>query len=275
MAKEIKILVTVPGGFNPSWGTAVAAFLASKRYHVNAEPCINSGPNFNIALQLGMNAFKTNGFTHLVQLHTDTAVVCQREDVRYADVMVEELEKWGADFISVPNTIKDERALTSSGIGNPDNPWTPWRRWTVKELDEELPKTFDARKVGYGDKYLLHNNACSMWDLRKPIWWSTEEGILRHTFNFTERLRVVDGIVHRDVESEDWAYSRQMWKLGVKSILTTKLKLLHTGSMVYPNTGNWGTYKDGDEDTSSQWRPELANRVINRFREANPDLIEV
>lgn len=249
-----KLLVVVPGGWNPSWGTSVAAFLASIRYHVDAEPSCHSGPNFNAALQLGMNALIQKDFTHCVHLHTDTGVRCDRTDVRYADVMIEELDAHDADFISVCNTIKDERLLTSAGVGDPATPWNPFRRFTTKEFKYALPPTFTAEMIGYGDKYLLHNNACAMWDLRKPVWWKTDEnGVLLHCFNFTERMRLGEREVLRDVDSEDWAYSRQMWKLGAKTILTSKIELLHTGTMTYSNRDEGGTYQAGDDATRANW----------------------
>ncbi len=98
-----------------------------------------------------------------------------------------------------------------------------------------------------------------MWDMRKPLWQEPNpDGSCRFVFNFTERLDLVDGVWQLGVDSEDWAYSRQLWEAKAKTVITRRVVTIHQGSMSFPSTGDWGSYKHGDEDTASQWRKEIA-----------------
>jgi hypothetical protein len=149
--------------------------------------------------------------------------------------------------------------LASSGVGNPQNRWNPWRRWTKREL-EGFPMTFRLEDTGYqpGSKYLLHNHACCMWDMRKPLWYEPDtQGCCRFVFNFTERIVLVGENWETQQDSEDWAFSHDLWRHGAKTFITRRLKIIHMGGIGFENWGNTGLYQNGDEDTAPQWRKEL------------------
>lgn len=271
-----RILLGVPSSGQLSTTSAQASYLASLHHKVDRIDSSISGPNYNACLVSALNACEDGHYTHHAQIHADIAVVekkdpcpdCRGEKCencahtgervlkRWLDVLVEEMDKTGCDFISVPMAIKDHRQVTSCGIGHPENRWSPFRRFTTKEL-LAMPKTFTAADVGYGDKFLLHNHALCLWDMRKPIWWQTDHtGCIRAMFNFEERIarNPVTGKWTRSQDSEDWAFSRRLWELGAKTCITSRIVTDHHGAISYSNDSDCGTYQNGDEDTANYWR---------------------
>lgn len=174
---------------------------------------------------------------------------------RCIDTLVEEMEQTDADFLSVPVPMKDDRGVVSCGIGDPADPWVIWRKFTVREL-ARMPETFCAADIGYGDKYLLHNHAVCIWDMRKPIWYEARDGQAPAVFNFSERIiRQKDGKWKLIGQSEDWAFSRLLWKMKARTFITRKIKVHHLqGHIEFPNYGDWGTYTDGDRELEFKWR---------------------
>lgn len=259
-------MLGVPSSGSLSDQSATASFHASLNHQIHRQPSFQSGPNFNACWCAALNAAKRGLITHHAQMHTDLTVVEREEGKRWLDILAEEMDEHDLDFISVPMSIKDHRGVTSSGIGDPFNRWTPFRRWTVVELGK-MPATFTAEDVGYGDKFLLHNNALCLWDMRKPIWFEPgDDGFMPVIFNFTEQIVLHDGEYRKVQESEDWAFSRTLWKVGARTALTRRIRTIHHGSIGYPNWEEEGekvyAYRDGDEDTAANWRtgkPEEKN----------------
>jgi len=274
----MNILLGVPSSGMISESSSKASWLASFDHQVTRVSSCNSGPNYNACLVEALNACEKGYYSHHAQIHADIQVVDPLEQCRdckgtkcltcgftgercykrWLDILIEEMEKHDAAFISVPMAIKDPRGLTSCGIGNPENRWNPWRRFCTNEF-AKMPTTFTAADIGYADKYLIHNHALCVFDMRKPVWWQTkEDGAIKALFNFEERIiRDPSGRWARQQDSEDWAFSRILWELGAKTVITSRVETLHHGAVPWPNRGEWGTWKDGDEDTASQWRESL------------------
>ncbi len=265
------VLLGVPSSGVIHESASEISWLSSLHHNVERIPSCQSGPNFNVCWQAGLNAARRGQITHLAMMHTDFAIknehlfyaepvqgkrVLDRvKSKRWLDLLIEEMDRVGADFISTPMAIKDPiGGLTSCGVGNPDNLWNPWRRFTTDELDQ-MPLTFDAEMLGYGDKYLIHNHALCVWDMRKPLWQIPDEhGRCRFVFNFSEDLRLENGEWVRYQDSEDWAFSRQLWEAGAKTYISRIIKTLHHGSMSYANYGGEGLGDRGDQATRLQWQ---------------------
>ncbi len=267
MSDNLHILVGVPSGGTISEGSSKASWLASLKHQVTRLPSCHSNGNLNALWSQALNAGMTKQITHLAFVYADIAVVEEEEGLRWGDILIEEMAKTNAVFISVPVAIKDHRLLTSSGIGNPKTVWNPWRRFTVKELND-FPITFSAHDLGYGDKYLLHNNHLCMWDLRDPRWYLTDCYDSSHfVFQFSEDVRLVDGMFKRFQDSEDWAMSRAMWMHGIPTVLTRRVKVIHSASWGLPNWGDGGTYEH-DEDTAANWRDGVNGKTHEPARVA-------
>lgn len=255
MSERFKILIGVPSSGQISESAAQASYLASFKHDVERTASCDSGPNFNRCWTTALNGGQAGKYTHFAMLHADIAIMPGEDQDRWADCMVEEMEAHEADFISTPMAIKDHRGLTSSGVGNPDNRWNPWKRFTVAEL-EKLPVTFSIHNTAYRDKFLLHNHALCMWDLRKPRWYRSVNGVNRFTFNFEEKIELVNGVWRCTQESEDWAYSRRLWEDGARTFISRRIRCLHHGGMSFANWGESGTWKV-DHDTESQWKESI------------------
>jgi len=271
-----RVLLGVPGSGMLCETASQASHWSSAHHRVHRFPSNQSGPNFNACLQMALNECQEGHYDFFAMMHTDVAVVNEIETCRdchgekcwecahvgkriynrWLDILIEEQQKVDADFISVPMAIKSIEHCTSSGIGNPANRWNPWRRFCTNEF-KNWPTTFCADDIGYGDKYLLHNNAFCLFDMRKPLWWETDSsGCIRAMFNLTEDIRrnPLTGVWERRFESEDWAFSRRLWELGARTYITSRIATLHHGSFSYENNCQVGTWQNGDEGTASQWR---------------------
>ncbi len=253
-----KVLLGVPSSGTISEGSGAASWLASDRHDIVRRPSCHSGPNFNALWQYALQCGREKAISHFAMIHADITVQEAEDKKRWIDSHIDDMEAAGVSFISSPVAIKDPRGLTSTGIGNPDCRWNPWKRFTTKEIDA-FPMIFNAADTGYGDKFLLHNHALCVWDMREPKWYETDaEGRVNILFNFEEEIRLVDGQYCRRMESEDWAFSRLLWANNVKTAVTRRVRILHHGQVSWPNWGDGGTYQNGDEDTASQWRAEPA-----------------
>jgi hypothetical protein len=241
-------------------GTARAVYHCSKQHQVILRECDGSWGNFNVLLALALNAAKQEQITHFAMLHADIS-----PEEWWLDILLAEMDATGADAISVAVPIKDQRGVTSCGIGDPACNWHPLKRFTMEELYAEkdgtpvLPETFNAEDAGYPGYTLLHNDGCILLDLRKELFHRTNEANeLIAYFAFPKRIvRLVNGELLAEGESEDWYFSRMLHELGAKTFITRKVRLQHEGTFSYPNTGPWGVYDEGDEATEEKWRAEL------------------
>lgn len=224
----------------------------------------NSGggwDNFNALWCHALNEQEAGNVDMFAMLHSD---VIPANTGGWLDILVKECLKADADLVSVAVPIKDARGLTSSGVGNPDNPWVPFRRFTVREV-LRLPDTFSLEDAGKGlgqdftGKYLDHNNGCWVADLRKPVFHQTNaDGRLTCYFEFPKRItRGSDKRWALSGESEDWFFSRTLHAAKAKTFITHAVSLTHQGSAAYTNAEAWGTYEHGDEDTAGYWREAI------------------
>lgn len=251
---EYRVMIGPPGP-NFSWGT-VQGLLActTSKHNVELMPSGNGFDDFDIIWCHALNASEEGKITHLAMLHLDIAPEVGDDRPLWLDTLIDELDAGQLDMVSAISPIKDARGLTSSGIGDPNDPWCPYRRLVMRELDS-LPKTFNAADLGHPDKPLLHNSGCWVADLRSPVFHREDaDGTCGAYFAFPERVYRDKGTgkwVHAR-ESEDWFFSRCLWKLNAKTAITRKVRLRHYGNQAYPNFGTWGEW-DHDLGTSRKW----------------------
>lgn len=212
--------------------------------------------DFNILWTHAQNFYEAGEITHFAMLHGD---ITPDPAQRWLDILLDEMDARDAELVSAVLPIKDDRGVTSSGIGEAANPWGAYRRFTDREIHQQLPVVFNNVLAGYPDKPLLHNTGCWVCDLRKPVFRETnEDGSLRLFFQFPERIsRTADGKWQHEQESEDWFFSRQLWERGARNTwMTSEVRLTHHGQLDYPNWVDFGRYREGDEDTANRWRKD-------------------
>jgi hypothetical protein len=248
------ILLGVPSGGLLTEQSAQASWLCSNDHNVLRLPCCQPGLNFNPLWAEALNRGARGEITHFAMMHADLSVVEDEEGKRWLDRLVEEMEFKGVPFLSVPNAIKDARGVTSCGVGDPLDRWVPFRRWTLRDL-EALPMTFTASEVGYRDKFLLHNEALCLMDMRDPRWYVPDRfGKCRFLFGVYEDVSLLGDVWVRRQETEDWSFSRDVWLAGIPSAITRRVKMYHLGQVPFPNHGDVGEFRNGDENLAGKWR---------------------
>lgn len=250
-----RIMLAAPG-HTFEYGATLGVFNASLGH--NTILLINSGTgwdDFNACWCQALNAYEAGKCDDFAMLHADIA-----PEPGWLDKLVAERLRRQVDLISAISPIKDNRGVTSSGIGATQNPWSSHRRFTMRELDR-MPRTFDAAEAGYEqpDRYLLHNTGCWTCDLHQPKFRETDDaGALKAFFDFPRRVRR-NALTQRwenVCESEDWYFSRRIHELGISSVITRDVLLEHIGKYAFSNRGAWGNY-EFDQDTASNWLAEL------------------
>jgi len=191
----------------------------------------------NILWCAALNRRKTDGVTHFAMLHADIDPAPW-----WLDTLLDELDRTGADLVSVVVPIKDERGLTSTALDLPaehdpeQGGWPAERRLTMSEI-MELPETFGPEDLGCPPGFaLLVNTGCFVCRLDRP--WCSE-------VHFEIRNRIVvddDGMFWPQCEPEDWGLSRQIARLGGKVVATRKVAVGHIGRKEYRNDSAWGEW---------------------------------
>lgn len=258
MSEQYRIYLAVPGT-SFCWGTTTGVINSSAKHIVrpfNEGVGFSGAEDFNLCWIDALNLYESGEVTHFAMLHGDIETDLHQ---RWLDVLLEEMDAKDAVLVSAHVPIKDMAGLCSCGVGDPSNPWAAFRRFTQREILNDLPPTFNAEMAGYPDRPLLANTGCWVADLRKPIWHETnEDGSLKTIFKFPERaIRGDDGSWIHQRESEDWCLSRELWERGCKDVwITSKVRLSHRGGLKWNNWEVFGKYKDGDEATAHKWRAE-------------------
>ncbi len=251
-----RIYLAVPG-HQFCWGTVTGVINSSAKHIVtpfNGGMGFSGQEDFNILWADAHNMFNEGKITHFAMLHGD---ITPDASQRWLDILLEEMDARNATLVSSVAPLKDHRGLTSSGIADLNDRWRPWRRFTLKEIHESLPETFDNIAAGYPDQPLLHNTGLWVCDLRKECFQKlNERNELDLYFNFpTRAVRGTDGKLQHQRESEDWLFSRDLWERGIKdTYITRRVKLTHHGKMDFVNSRVWGTMVDGDDATADKWR---------------------
>jgi hypothetical protein len=235
-------------------------------HSVQAMATIGSWFNFQMLWATALNAGRKKEQDRFVMLHSDIEL-----ETGFADILEDTRGEFNADFLSAIVPQKEATGLTSSGIGDDSDPWTPHQRFTVKELFAEgAPDTFSFDDCGLPGKYVLHNTGCWIADLTCPKFYETEARGDRIWLkaDFDRPSGIEEVVVNNTPEfvargeSEDWFFSRQIHKLGIRSFITRRLALNHMGQAAFPNSQPWGTLEH-DEQTRSKWGHAIADESGN------------
>lgn len=184
--------------------------------------------NFNELYCAALNARK-DGITHFCMLHSDIAP----HGPGWLDVLLEEMNKYNADIMSVVVPIKSNQGVTSTALEEPvngsDPKWRP-RRLTMTEIINEYPETFT-------DEKLLVNTGVMLVDIRKPwaeeVCFGTEDIIMRDA----------SGKFVAENVPEDWYFSIAAKAAGAKVFATRKVGVTHYGYQGWVNLHAWGSKK--------------------------------
>ncbi len=152
----------------------------------------------------------------------------------FISTLLTDLDAHGADVMSAVAPLKDIRAITSTGIDDPNDHWNVLRRITLKEI-YRLPSVFTAADCGYPNNALLVNTGCFVCDF-------TKDWVKKTHFEIDDCIvEDEEGLAYPKYAPEDWNFSRQLHKLGAKVMATRNVLLGHVGSLDYTNNPGWGT----------------------------------
>jgi hypothetical protein len=181
---------------------------------------------FNSCWAAARNAWEDGEADGFAMIHADCATT-----PGWVDVLHREMRATGADVIAAVIPIKDAKGLSSTAVDDTGNEWHP-RRLTMKEV-HALPETFTEEDV----PGLLLNTG--LWLCRLGAW------CLETQFNIESQLvRNAKGRWQAEVKPEDWDFSRQCRRLGLKLAATRKVRVLHHGDYVWDNQQVWGWETD-------------------------------
>ena len=184
--------------------------------------------NCNLLWCEALNGRETEKWTHFAMHHSDIAA-----ENFWLDKLVVEQKRVGADVLSVVVPIKDEKGLSSTGLLDAQGCVT---RFSMSEI-HKLPETFSAESLGE-KRTLVVNTGLFICDFTNPwvekVFFEIRDNIVKNENGKFEARNL----------SEDWGFSNQCAKLGVKVFATRCVKLRHFGRAEYRNDEVWGNPTD-------------------------------
>lgn len=178
--------------------------------------------NFNNLWRDALNKRKELGITHFAMQHSDIW-----PEPYWMDVLLDEMDTHGADIVAAIPAIKTEDQLTSTGWYNVKDEEV--RRIHLEELHAMPHETFNQETEGKVDELLVFNTGLWMCDFTKP--W-----VEQVHFKFRDDIvRQPDGTFLDVGLSEDWDFSLQAHKLGLRAFATRKIEIVHFGRKGYSN----------------------------------------
>lgn len=259
-AWEAQTFIGIPHIHNVEWGTAKGILVeCSEKPHlitVNDHATSLLAWGFNHLWCDALNTKVDYPEGHGVKKCKYTYWLLNHADISFRtpwflDKLINEMNKGGWDGLHVPMAIKDERGLTSTGIGNGDDEWGRIRRITSEELSK-LPPTFGldeavevCKKTGHVPKnpVFCPNTGCLLVKMDESWAWDFPG------FTIRDRLQTrVDenGQMHRtpQVRPEDWDFGFWMQQHGLKVGGCRKVKTDHHCNGSFANDRVWGEKKD-------------------------------
>lgn len=236
-----KVLVGMPAHANVTPRAAAGLFrctadpdLALTKVHTNSllAHCTN------LLWVAGLNGRRRGEFTHFALQHADV-----EPEPFWLDLMLAEMDAGGFDVLGGVVPLKDGRGLTSTAVGRDDgDTWRVAKRLSLAEV-HALPETFTSADVG--GPLLLNTGLLlvKLGDWSERCWFTIRD----------ELAEDVDGDLVALVEPEDWGFSRQLHRLGLRVGCTRRVRLAHCGPAPFPNTHAWGSMRtDLDNERANQ-----------------------
>lgn len=192
---------------------------------------------FNSCWALARNEWEAGRIDGFAMIHDDVGA-----QVHWLDILYREMQVCGADVISAIIPIKDARGLTSTAIDDTGH-LTRVRRITTRQA-QQLPVTFTDGDV----PGLLLNTG--LWLCKLGPW------CLETCFHVENGIERIDGQWQAVTFPEDWHFSRQCRKLGLKLAATRAVRVDHYGGHRWCNQEAWGWETDVQNGRGTSVVPE-------------------
>ena len=227
--ERARVFLACPRYGQVEWEVAVAVMQASQGKH---DVCVKPSSvsllayNFNRLWCEALNRREELNLTHFAMLHSDIG-----PEAWWLDTMIEEQQRMGVDVLSAIVPIKDRKGSTSTGILDIETGAV--QRFSLQEV-HDMPVSFTIADTSQPEKILAINTGLWVCDFTKP--WV--ERICFHIHDHIQQR--ADGQWEACVLSEDWDFSAQLVKLGLKIGATRAVRLSHFGRAEYNNDCPWG-----------------------------------
>ena len=222
---QAKIFVAMPSYGQISAKAGARFWHASRQRGVRyvQEGCSLLAHNFNALWCTALNSDPRPDY--FAMQHADI-----EPQEHWLDTLIEELDAHDLDVLSVVIPFKSPDGLTSTAIGDgPCEPRMPARRLVMREV-QQLPETFTSEDVGGP---LLINTGlwvCRFGDWAQDVCFTINDWVEPDSTGFYRCY----------VEPEDWNFSRQLHRLGVRVGATRKIAAKHWGEVGFDN--QWTAY---------------------------------
>lgn len=185
--------------------------------------------NFNRCV---VNCLNSGSFDYFALLHSDINAASG-----WLAVMIEEMEKVGAEVMHAPVPIKNAEGLTSTAIAYSDDPWALVRRITTHEL-QQLPETFDIKDIRGALKTDGQRLLCNTGVLVIKV----TEAFKNFTgFRSLDRItRVSETEWLDEFVPEDWNFGHWCAEHGINVWGTRKVITNHYGRQRFSSEMIWG-----------------------------------
>jgi hypothetical protein len=179
--------------------------------------------NCNLLWVEALNGRQEFGFTHFAMIHSDVG-----PETFWLDKLYEEMQRVGADLISVILPMKDGRGLTTTKAIYADG---TAERITMRQIH--------ARKETFSMCERIHelalNTGLFLCRVDQPwvehCWFETHHKMVKDD----QGRFVVDSL------SEDWNFTLTAARHGARTFATRCVKAVHFGRQGFPNDRPWGT----------------------------------
>lgn len=233
MSERAKVFLALPSYGQDAPEAKMMAVWCSDGRHTVAIRCGTSSilpDTFNQLWCEALNTREKEGWTHFAMAHSDV-----RADTYWLDKLIAEQREVGADVLAAVIAIKDElnqaRGATSTALIHKAT--NVHRRLTLSDIHKEFSSpTFEA-PTGF---VLCMNTGLWCCDFTKPWVGEVDENdITKVSFRFVNFIKRDRGIYKPRNFPEDWNFSLDCEKLGVKVFCTRKLVVEHCGRKWYTN----------------------------------------
>ena len=228
-----EVFLYVPHVGHTIWGVTASILDglqgAQHRLHVRGNAFGALTHNFNMGWAAAYNTRKATGITHWAMMHSDIWTV-----ERWCNILLDEMDRTGADVLSVAVALGDTRGLSSTGVvrhGERDV-----RRLSFKEI-YDLPETFSIADLPEAKTHIMVVNT-GLWIMRfDPELWKKFHG-----FQIENRMLYEPDRDHLQAQfySEDWLFSEWAAFMGLKVMCTRKVEATHFKLTGYGNGQVWG-----------------------------------
>lgn len=252
MKEEIVFLASpsYDGRIDSGTAESIYGYATEKR---QVAPKKNSGSllssNCNALLVAALNASRVFKMKWFAMLHADI-----EPEPFWLDKLIDIAESRDADLVSALVPLKDDRGLTSTGIGTSGSRRVEFRLTQSQLHSEGFPATFSATEcltaldklpgdlriaTSIPDPILFVNTGCFIvrldrdWMQSGKVWFSNDDWI-----------EMKDGQWRTRCFSEDWKFSQLIHDCGGLVLATQAVKVTHKGNAIFPSDKTWGIPND-------------------------------